>query len=78
MIERALGLAPNDGGVLHNAACYYSNIGEVDKAIETFERRMQATGTIYREWVDQDSDFDNIRHHPRFIELVEKLPTSKV
>ena len=78
MIERALALAPDDGGVLHNAACYYSNIGEVEKAIETFERRMRATGTIYREWVDQDTDFDNIRDHPHFIELVEKLPTSKI
>ncbi len=75
MTERAVELAPNDGGVLHNAVCYYSNIGEVDTAIELFERRMQAMGTIYREWVENDADFDNIRDHPRFIELVEKLPT---
>jgi adenylate cyclase len=74
MTERALELAPNDGGVLHNAVCYYSNVGEIEKAIEVFERRMQNMGTIYREWVDHDSDFDNIRDHPRFIELVEKLP----
>jgi len=74
MTERSLELAPNDGGVLHNAVCFYSNIGEVDTAIELFERRMQAMGTIYREWVDHDGDFDNIRNHPRFIELVEQLP----
>ncbi|UCC14981.1 MAG: tetratricopeptide repeat protein [Gammaproteobacteria bacterium] len=74
MIERVLKLAPNDGGVLHNVTCYYSNIGDVEKAIEMLERRMAVMGTIYRDWIDNDSDFDNIRDDPRFKALVEKIP----
>jgi adenylate cyclase len=74
MTERALELAPDDAGVLHNATCYYSNIGDVGRAIEIFERRIALSRTLYREWVDNDTDFDNIRDHPRFIELLETLP----
>jgi adenylate cyclase len=74
MIERALELAPNDGGVLHNVTCYYSNIGDVEMAIEMLERRMAVMGTIYRDWIDNDSDFDNIRNDPRFKALVDKMP----
>ncbi len=31
-------------------------------------------GTIYWDWMDNDSDFDNIRDDPRFKALVEKMP----
>ncbi len=74
MIERAVELAPNDGGVLHNVTCYYSNVGDVEKAIEMLERRMAVMGTVYRDWIDNDADFDNIRDDPRFRALVEKMP----
>ena len=74
MIERILQLAPNDGGVLHNVTCYYSSIGDVEKAIEMLERRMAVMGTIYRDWVDNDSDFDSIRDDPRFKALIETMP----
>jgi adenylate cyclase len=78
MIERVLELAPTDGGVLHNVTCYYSNIGDVEKAIEMLERAMAVMGTIYRDWVDHDSDFDTIRDDPRFKALVEKMPQRPV
>jgi adenylate cyclase len=74
MIERVLELAPDDGGVLHNVTCYYANIGDKEKAIEMLERRMAAMGTIYRDWVDNDSDFDSIRNDPRFKALVDTMP----
>lgn len=74
MIERAEELAPKDGGVLHNVTCYYSNVGNVEKAIEMLERRMAVSGTIYGDWIDHDADFDNIRDDPRFQALVEKMP----
>jgi adenylate cyclase len=54
--------------------CYYSSIGDVEKAIEMLERRMAVMGTIYRDWVDNDSDFDSIRDDPRFKALIETMP----
>jgi adenylate cyclase len=74
MIERALALAPDDSAVLHNVTCYYSRIGDVEKAIEMLERRMEVSGTIYRDWIDNDSDFDNIRDDSRFKALIDKMP----
>jgi adenylate cyclase len=74
MADRAVELAPTDGGVLHNAACAYAHAGRADKAIELLERRMRAAGTIYKDWIDNDPDFDSIRDDPRFIALVQGLP----
>jgi adenylate cyclase len=74
MIERALELAPNDIGVLYNAACTYAHAGRTEKALELLERRLQRAGTIYREWVEHDSDFDGMREDPRFIALLERMP----
>jgi adenylate cyclase len=75
MADRAVALAPTDGGVLHNAACAYAHAGRADEAIALLERRMKAAGTIYRDWIDHDPDFDSIRDDPRFVALVQGLPT---
>jgi adenylate cyclase len=76
MSDRAVALAPTDGSVLHNAVCAYAHAGRKDEAIALLERRMQAAGTIYREWIDNDPDFDSIRDDPRFVALVQGLPTT--
>ncbi|HSM69053.1 MAG TPA: tetratricopeptide repeat protein [Xanthomonadales bacterium] len=74
MVERALELAPTDMAVLYNAACSYAQAGRNDQALEVLERRMQRAGTIYREWVEQDSDFDGLQGDPRFTALLERMP----
>lgn len=74
MAERALELAPNDISVLYNASCCYAQAGYTEKALSTLERRLQQEGTIYREWVEQDADFDGLREDPRFQALMERMP----
>lgn len=74
MADRGLKLAPNDEGVIHNAACAYANAGDVERALELLQRRMDLTGTVYRDWIEHDSDFDSLRDDPRFIALMEKIP----
>ena len=70
-IQKALTLAPDDIAVLHNAGCYYAANGHVDKALDIFERRFEL-GDAYLDWIDNDSDFDSIRDHPRFKAMIAR------
>ena len=74
MAERAMELAPDELGTLYNAACCYARAGRHDRALELLERRLKAAGTIYREWVEHDSDFEGMRDDPRFIALLDRMP----
>lgn len=77
MAARSVKLAPTDSGVLHNAAAAYAHAGEADQALDLLERRLRQTGTIYREWMENDPDFDCLRDDPRFIAFLEKMPSIK-
>lgn len=70
-LDKSLKLAPDDIPVLHMAGCFYGAAGEVDKALDYFERRFEL-GDAYMDWVDNDSDFDSLRDHPRFKAMVRK------
>ena len=70
-IEKALSIAPDDISVLHNSGCYFAATGDIDRALDLFEKRL-ALGDIYQAWIDNDSDFDSIRDHPRFLAMLEK------
>jgi tetratricopeptide (TPR) repeat protein len=74
MADRAIELAPTDEGAIHNSACAYARAGEVDKALELLKRRTELARTIYRDWIENDTDFDSLRDDPRFIALMEKMP----
>lgn len=69
--EKALAIAPDDVGVLHNAGCFFAANGDIDRALDCFEKRL-ARGNIYQDWIDNDTDFDSIRDHPRFLKMLEK------
>ena len=71
-MERAISIDPNETAVLYNAACIYSLLGKVDKALDYFENAIIA-GYASREWIENDSDFDPIRNHPRFQIALKKL-----
>jgi adenylate cyclase len=64
-LERALALRPDDIMVLHNAGCTFAALGEIDRALDVFEKRF-SLGTAFADWIDNDPDFDPIREHPRF------------
>jgi adenylate cyclase len=69
---KAVSIEPNETKVLYNAACIYSLLGEVDLALDYFEKAV-GSGYASREWIENDSDFDQIRDHPRFQEILKTL-----
>ena len=70
-LERALEIDPQDLGVLHNAGCGLVAAGEIDRALDLFEERF-AKGDVYLPWIENDSDFDPLREHPRFKAMLRK------
>jgi TolB-like protein/Flp pilus assembly protein TadD len=71
-LEKAVSIDPNETAVLYNAVCIYSLLGMEDKALDYFERTI-ASGYASREWIENDTDLDPIREHPRFQKELKKL-----
>ena len=61
---------PTDPLMQYNAACFYARVGENNLAIDTLKNAMAAGYQDY-EWIKRDSDLDNIRKEPKFIELMK-------
>ena len=72
LAERALELGPEDPAVLYNVACYFSVAGEVDRALHCLEGAVRRRFGL-KEWFEHDSDLDNVREHPRFAALLERV-----
>ena len=68
-IERALALDANDLATQYNAACFYATVGEIEKALDCLENSV-----ISRTWIENDSDLDSLRDHPRYQAVLDALP----
>lgn len=71
-IERALAIDPEDLLLLYNVACAFSIAGETERALAALEKTV-ANGFGNLAWLENDSDFDSIRDHPRFAAIVDRL-----
>lgn len=71
-IEKAISINPDEISVLYNAACIYSLLGKIDKALDYFDKAIEA-GFASRNWIDNDTDLDNIRNDPRFEVSLKKI-----
>ncbi len=70
--ERVLEGSTEDALVLYNLGCTFSLAGESEKAIDALERSYKA-GLADPEWMRNDSDLDNLRGHPRFEALMQRM-----
>ncbi|WP_299878576.1 tetratricopeptide repeat protein [uncultured Cocleimonas sp.] len=69
---KSLTIDPDEPSVYYNAACLSSLMGNIEDAIKYFEFAIGA-GYVSKEWIENDSDLDLIRDHPKFIEISQML-----
>ena len=69
--NQAMAISSGDATVLYNVACVFSNLGEADEAISALERAV-AAGYGHWKWIRNDSDFDPLRTHPRYLALLAR------
>jgi len=69
-MQASIQKAPMDTIVNYNAACFYSIAGDIEKSIDCLEQCHLKVGSLNREWLQHDSDLDNVRDHPRFAEIL--------
>jgi adenylate cyclase len=71
-IERGTLLDP-DNTILHfNFVCALTRLREFDAAIDLLSGVIDKGSQGWLTWLDSDTDFDPLRSHPRFIEIVQK------
>jgi len=68
-ITRVLEQEPDHALALYTIACAYALSGDAEKAFASIERAIESDPDLAPD-IAGDSDFDNIRDDPRFIELV--------
>ena len=76
LAEGVMNSGTRDPRVFYNGACFYSKAGEIDRALDALEQSVNA-GYSVPNWLHQDSDLDNIRDHPRFAELIERVEQNR-
>ena len=70
---RALAIDPDDVLTQYNGACFYAMIGDNEKAIDLLLSVLPRAGRQTRDWVRHDSDFNTLRSHPRFAEVLKLI-----
>jgi adenylate cyclase len=70
---RALAIDPDDRLAKYNVVCFYSLVGEHERAIDLLLELLPGAAHETKRWVRHDSDLDPIRNHPRFAKVLKLL-----
>ena len=75
---RAQAIEQEDPVAIYNIACVYSHLREYDAAFDLLERVIRSGRPFWRDWIENDSDLDGLRNHPRWAQffalLSERFP----
>ena len=72
-MERALAIDPDDTHVKYNAACMWTQLGDVDRALDLLEKWADHVGRESVDWLNNDPDIKPLHDHPRFVKLLERI-----
>lgn len=71
-VKRLAATDRDEPAILYGIACLYSLIGKPEEAVYYLSKSVDA-GFAHRQYLEKDGDFDSIRNHPHYIELIEDL-----
>ena len=69
---RAMSIDPDDPISLYNIGCNLATMNQVEKSFDYLERAFDH-GTISKGWIEHDADLADLRSHPRYAALLEKV-----
>jgi len=75
-LEEALTADPDEPLLHYNLACYWSLAGNKDRALGYLGQALEINPR-YRRLIDEEPDFDPLRHDPDFRAVVEGEPVSE-
>jgi len=71
---RAQAIEQEDPICVYNIACVNSRLGEFDAAFDLLDRVIRNSGRqFWKDWIENDSDLDGLRNHPRYRQFVALL-----
>ncbi|MEY3368405.1 MAG: hypothetical protein RI973_1560 [Bacteroidota bacterium] len=71
-LRRAMALDPGDPMLLYNAGCVAARLDRSEEALYYLEQSF-ISGLKQKGWYEYDGSLDNLRDHPRFQALLEKM-----
>ena len=73
-LSRALAIDPHDIWTQYNAACIYTNLGDIERALDVLGSVLPHAGyELKHGWIKHDSDLDPLRSHPRYKKILELI-----
>ena len=69
--DQAIKIKPDNDSAIYNKSCTYALQCNLDLALDNLGQAILLSLEEYREMAKTDSDFDSIRHDPRFQELIQ-------
>ena len=71
-LSTALAIDPHDANNQYNAACIYTKLGDMERALDVLERVLPHAGyELKHGWIKHDSDLDPLRSHSRFQKILD-------
>ena len=71
-MEQAYHVAPKEAVILYNLSCYWSLSGNKTQALSWLGRALRMDQAL-RKLIDDESDFDPLRHDPDFRLILEAI-----
>ncbi len=75
--DKAAIIEPDDMYMQYNLACAYAELGDVERALDRLEQAMAMNPLkSLQQYMENDSDLDVVRGHPRYVRLLERLKST--